>query len=734
MVKELDPIQYEIFRHRLFNILEEGRIAVGMVSGSTVVVEGGETMCSFYDSKGVPVLTAAGVLLHCLGAMGFVLKTIEWYEDDPGIFEGDQFIFNDPYIGGLHLPDQIVVKPMFFEGVRIGWTGTFMHTGETGGIEPGGMPAKATEIFHEGVRILGLKIIERGKFRPDVFRTITQQTRDPHLVGLDIKARIAANNVCSKSYLNLVQKYGLAFVQEASKKIIGDSEKTARAKLASLPDGVWRSREYGDHSGTVERPFKVVCTMTKKGDEITFDYTGTSPQNEGSNNTTISGAWASLFNAIASQLFWDVSWNGGMMAPVKLVAPEGSVINCRFPAAVSVSAVASVAMIIQTACECIHKMLYPVEEYREDVNSGWQGGHGCPYFGGKNQYGSPCAGIILDTFAGGTGGTPFRDGVDTGANMLNPTSRISDVEIIELGMPFMYLARRNVPDSGGFGKFRGGMGGESIYMVYGTDQLVFGTMGLGKKTPGGHSIFGGYPPDLQQNKYVLNSNIGQWFKESKSPTTFEELDLLEGNIIFPAANFHAIPVKQYDIILFRWGSGGGYGDPLERDPEAVLRDLKMNAISLRTVEGVYGVVLKKDGMAVDLDATQRKRGLIREARLALRKGPSQKIDSTVIRKKMMRFHEYLEMVEKHTGEKVIICLRCGNQFCSASENYKNFSIYRENDLAGVGGRFLASGEKPFVTYQEYICPGCGTLLEVDVLCKGLEDEKSAVIWDMQINI
>ena len=117
MGKELDPVQYEIFRHRLFNTLEEGRIAVGMVSGSPVVVEGGETMCSFYDSNGVPILTAAGVLLHCLGAMGFVLKAIEWYEEDPGIFEGDQFIFNDPYIGGLHLPDQIVIKPIFFEGV-----------------------------------------------------------------------------------------------------------------------------------------------------------------------------------------------------------------------------------------------------------------------------------------------------------------------------------------------------------------------------------------------------------------------------------------------------------------------------------------------------------------------------------------------------------------------------------------------------------------------------------------
>jgi N-methylhydantoinase B len=594
------------------------------------------------------------------------------------------------------------------------------------------MPAKATEIFHEGVRILGLKIIEKGKFRPDVFRTICEQTRDPHLVGLDIKARIAANNVCAKNYLNLVQKYGLEFVQEASKKIIEDSEKLTRAKLASLPDGVWRSREYGDHAGTAERPFKVVCTMTKKGEGITFDFTGTSPQNEGSNNTTISGAWASLFNAIASQLFWDVPWNGGVMTPVKLVAPEGSVINCRFPAAVSVSAVTSVAMIIQTACECIHKMFYPVEKYREDVTSGWQGGHGCPYFGGINQYGSPCAGVILDTFAGGTGGTPFRDGVDTGANMLNPTSRISDVEIIELGMPFMYLARRNVPDSGGPGKFRGGMGGEAIYMVYGTDQLVFGTMGLGKKTPGGHGVFGGYPPDLQQNKYVLNSNIAQWFKESKSPTTFEELDLLKGNIIFPPANFHAIPVKQHDIILFRWGAGGGYGDPLDRNPEAVLKDLKMKAISLSTAEAVYGVVLKKGEMAVDDEATRAKRARIRETRLALQKWQPQKIAPADIKRRGVKVHEYLEIVETSSGKKVIVCVNCGNQFCGPGENYKNYSVYREDDLEDVGGRFLASGEKPFVTYQEYICPGCGTLLEVDVLCKGLEDEKSKVIWDIQI--
>ena len=726
---KLDPVQYEIFRHRLFNILEEGRIAVGMVSGSPVVVEGGETMCSFYDADGLPILAAAGVLLHCIGARGFVEKAIEWYEDDPGISEGDQFFFNDPYIGGLHLPDQIIIKPIFFEGVRIAWTGTFMHTSETGGIEPGGMPVKATEIFQEGIRILGLKIVEGGKFRPEVFKTIVEQTRDPHLVGLDIKAKIAANNVCSKNYLSLVNKYGLEFTQMASKKVIEDSERMAREKLSSLPDGVWHAREYGDHTGSMERPYKIACTMTKKGDEITFDYTETSPQNEGSNNTTYHGAWASLFTALASQLFWDVPWNGGMIAPVTLIAPEGSIINCRFPGAVGTSPPSTVNTIIQVACECIHKMLYTTEEHRGDVTSGWQGGHGCPYFGGINQYGAPCAGVILDNFAGGTGATPSMDGVDTGANMLNPTSRISDVEIIELGLPIMYLARRNIPDSGGVGKFRGGMGGEAIYMIYGTEKLVFGTMGVGKKTPGGHGIFGGYPPDLQENKYVLNSNVSYIFKESKSPTTFEELDLLDGNVITPPANFYAVPVKEHDIILFRWGAGGGYGDPLERDPKAVLRDVKINANSFETAKNMYGVIIKQPEVEIDYEATQKLRGRLREERLALGNMQKKVIPANDIKNKVLKFHEYLEIVEKISGEKVTVCAKCGNQFCSATENYKKSAIYREHDIGEIRGKGLASGEKPFVTYQEYICPGCGTLLEVDVLCEELEDEASRVIWD-----
>jgi rubrerythrin len=164
-----------------------------------------------------------------------------------------------------------------------------------------------------------------------------------------------------------------------------------------------------------------------------------------------------------------------------------------------------------------------------------------------------------------------------------------------------------------------------------------------------------------------------------------------------------------------------------------LKDLKTKAISLGTAETVYGVVLKKTEMAVDVEATRARQAMIREARLAPREGRHLKVAPEDIKRKIMKFHEYLEIVEKHSEEEIIVCVKCGNPFCNSGENYKNFSVYRENDLENVAGRFLASGEKPFVTYQEYVCPGCGTLLEVDVLCRELEGEKSRVIWDIQIN-
>jgi len=615
MSERIDAIKYEIFTHRLWRILEEGRIAMKMVSGSSVVVEGGETLSCFYDTNGVPTLSAAGVLLHLTGARDFIVKCIEWYEKDPGINEGDQFFFNDYYIGGQHLADEIVIKPIFWKGKRVAWTSAFMHTPETGGVEPGGMPVSATEIFHEGPRFLGLKIVEAGKFRPEVFKTITDNTRDPLLVGLDAKARIAANNVCAQKYLELVGAYGIEFVQAASKKIIKDSEKMSRDFLRKLPNGTWRARQYADTTGFDSKPFKVHCTMTKKDDELTFDLTGSSPQNPDSINSAFPATFGAVFVTLASQLFGNIPWNGGMIAPMKVIAPEGSVVNPRFPAAACQAPPTVGEMITATSHECVAKMLFAAGIY-DRVNSGWSGGNGSfPHLGGVNQYGDSFGAQILDVFSSGAGAAPYRDGVDTAANMMNPSSQISDCEVTEQNVPLMYLQRMNGIDSGGFGKFDGGMGPEHIYMIHGGDNIHMGNAGIGKRAPAGFGMFGGYSTGLEEGIYVKDSDIAEMFKQSKVPVSYADVMKLKGEKVFAPAAMKVMPVKSFDILKTRHAGGGGYGDPLERDIEKVFQDVRLHAISIETAKEAYGVIINPKTNKVDNEATEAERKRIIAERL-----------------------------------------------------------------------------------------------------------------------
>lgn len=614
MAEELDPIRYEIFRHRMFQILEEGRIAIKMVSGSPVVVEGGETMCSYHLSDGTTTLVAAGILLHAIGSRDFVVKTIQWYEEDPGIYDGDQFFWNDPYIGGQHLADMVVVKPIFYEGKRVAWTGSIMHTAETGGIDPGGQSTHSTEIFHEGIRIMGLKIVDQGQFRQDVFNTIVLQTRAPDLVGLDLKAKVAACNVCAKRYVELIETFGLDFVEPASQKIIDDAERMVRDKLRALPDGVWRSRLYNDQTGLgKEEPKKVQCTVTKIGEEITFDYSGTGRQNEGSVNLTRPGTQGHLFVLLCSQLFWDVPWNDGMHKPVTLITPEGTLVNCTFPTSTANGVLSIGGLVRTTAHECIAKMLFAGGD--KDVNAAWRGACGAaPYFGGIDQFGKGTVGIILESFVSGIGATQYRDGVDTGANMLNPQSQVSDLEIIEMNYPFLSLGRKEKIDSGGFGKFQGGMAPEQILMAYGTDNLRVGFFGNARRITPNFGMFGGYPGGVMEARYAINSELLEWFKQSKIPQTYEDMEALGGRVVDPPNSYHGEQLKEYDVFIYRHGGGGGYGDPLDRDPKLVVETVKRRATSLDVARLVYGVIINAETLEINEKATEKRREEIRKER------------------------------------------------------------------------------------------------------------------------
>ncbi len=740
-----DPIRYEIFVHRLMNIAEEGRIALQKVCASPIVVQGGECMSSFYAADGTTILSASGHLRFSAGCEDAVKKIIESYSDNPGIGDGDQFYMNDPYIASTHVYDQMMVKPIFAEGKLIAWCASMTHTADNGGVLRGG----ATEIFHEGVRSCGIKLLENGVIRRDVFDNLTEQCRDPGYVGLDLKSRIASNNVCARGFLQLVEKYGFDFVTAACRKLNEDSERMARDRLAGLPDGIWRSRIYGSsvNLATGEpRIYSVHCKMTKSGSEIEFDYQGTGCQNDDANNSTYVGSWGQLFVALTSHLFWDVPWNGGMARPVTMKIPEGTMLNCRFPAACG-GAPGVGMQLTGAASECIAKMLYAAG-LEHDVNASYYGygstgggsstgglGH---MYGGHSQFGLPVGQGIYDIHASGFGAAPYRDGVDSAGHQNNPTVGISDIENIELQYPMVYLSRNHMTDSGGFGKYRGGLGLQRIILSRGSDDLTVNYSPF-HGIPGGWGLFGGYPCGIGGNKYRLDPKaLQKQFAKSRYPVYQQSADQW-GEVNAPdLPPLTRMPLPEGCMIIDLAMVGSGYGDPLERDPDMVLEDVLNEAVSEDHASRIYGVALDAGGGSVDHKATAARRRRLRAARLKGSATPSGRKwtkRKTAPRRgrPILRFHESLEAVEYAGGRLGIACNRCGHAMGPATGNYKDHAVRRLRDKDAVTGLPLPGGRKALGHFMEYYCPGCATLLDVEVHCPSLEDKKMAPIWDTQLS-
>jgi N-methylhydantoinase B len=738
----VDPIRYEMFVHRLVNIAEEGRIALQKVCASPIVVQGGECMASFYEADGTTILSASGHLRFSAGCEEAVKKVIEYYSENPGIFDGDQFFMNDPYIASTHVYDEMVVKPIFADGELIAWTASMTHTADTGGMLRGG----ATEIFHEGVRSCGIKLMERGRLRLDVFNNLTRQCRDPDYVGLDLKSRIASNNVCARGFLQLVDKYGLEFVRAACQKLNVDSERMARARLAGLPDGTWRSRVYAtatDIRSGRPKVVRIVCTMTKVADSITFDYDGTSEQNEDATNSTYVGSRGQLFVALTSQLFWNIPWNGGMLKPTSLRIPEGTVLNCRYPAACG-GAPGIGSMLTAAASACIARMLYAAG-LEEDVNASWYGagasggtfntgGPGFMY-GGTNQHGLPIGQGIYDMHGVGFGAAPYRDGVSSGGHMNNPTVGISDIENIELQYPLMYLSRNHMVDSGGFGKFRGGLGLQRIILVRGSKNVNTNYSPY-HGIPSGWGLFGGYPAGIGGDKCRVDpDNLAEKLQQSRYPVDLASAPEW-GTVNAPdLPPLQRMPLPEGCLVFDPVMVGSGYGDPLDRDPALVLQDLFDQAVSLSHAGKIYGVVFNAESNAIDDLETQKLRQSKRSERVATAKpvnaGRSAGRRRLSHARAVMRIHEYLDIVE-HNGDFSVACRKCHQDLGPAMVNYKEACVFRTVGKDGLTGLPPPGGRRSIAAYTEYYCPGCATLLDVEVSCEVAEGGKVEPIWDIQI--
>lgn len=735
----IDPIRYEMYLHRLWAIGEEGRMTLQRVTASPIVSQGGECMSSFYDEKGNMVLACSGHLRFAAATSDAIKVLIDWFGKSPGFFDGDQIFFNDPYVAGSHTYDMMIIKPIFHRGRLIAWTATSTHTADTGGLLRGG----AYEIFHEGICIPSLKVVERGEFREDVFKTLTSQCRDPQYVGLDLKAMIAGNNVCARRYLGLVDKFGPDFVQAAGQKMIKDSEQKARAKLRSMPNGTWVARQYVttlDRKTRKSVAQQLFCTMTKKGQELTFDFIGTSPQTDTDHNSTLPSTMAHIALALTNALFWDVPWSDGKMKPVKIHVPEGSILNCRYPAACG-SAPRVGNVLVSTVCECVSKMIYASGRL-DDVNAStagnleYVGGPGY-FYGGHTRDGIPVAQGLYDQHGSGMGAAPYRDGVNTGGHMNIPSAGTSDIERIEMQYPFLYFTRGHNLDGSGFGQYRGGLGSTRIYLIYGSQDCTVDFKPYGGVAQGGFGLYGGYPQGRGAFRARIDSDLSvlERVKKGEIPDRRSLRDDSWGNIHHPEGVPERIPLPEGSLLVDYVSGGGGFGDPLEREPEAVLRDYKRGWVSSETVRETYGVVFDRLDKGVDTDATEKQRKEIRERRFHEGKplaGKTSSLDKTSGSELQtaLRFHAVLE-IAANKDQHVIRCRRCGHLFCHARENYKLFALHRVVHLTEFMPYPLPSGEPYIGEYHEYFCPGCATQLQVDLYCPILGGDP--ILWDTRIS-
>lgn len=710
------------------------------VTASPIVSQGGECMSSFYDPAGTMVLACSGHLRFAAATSDAIKSLIEWFGPSPGFHDGDQFFFNDPYVAGSHTYDMMVVKPIFFRDKLIAWTASSTHTADTGGILRGA----AQEIFHEGIRIPGLKVVERGEFREDVFKTLTAQCRDPQYVGLDLKAMIAGNNVCARRYLGLVEKFGAGFVHNAGAKMIEDSEEKARAKLRSLPDGTWTARQYVT---TLDRKTRravaqqLCCAMTKEKDELRFDFAGTSPQTDTDHNSTLPSTVAHIALALTNTLFWDVPWSDGKQRPVKIDVPEGSILNCRYPAACGAGPRIG-NVLVSTVCECVAKMLYASGRL-DDVNAStagnleYVGGPGY-FYGGHTREGIRVAQGLYDIHGSGMGAAPHRDGVNTGGHMNIPSAGISDIERIEMQYPFLYFTRGHNRDGSGFGKYRGGFGSYRIYLVYGSKDCTVDYKPYGGVAQGGFGLFGGYPTGTGANRLMARAGLEilERVRKGEYPDVRTIREDAWGEIYHPQGVPERIALPEGSLLLDYVAGGGGFGDPLEREAEAVLRDYRRGWASREAAERIYGVVFDQEGERVDSQATGERRGAIRQGRLREGKPPSGKTSSMNGEqagewRTVLKFHAGLE-IAKSGKRSVIRCLRCGHIFCGGDENYKLYALRRVVPLDDFMPYPLPSGEPYIGEYHEYFCPGCAAQLQVDLYTPSLGGE--AILWDVRIRI
>lgn len=710
-VTSLDPITFEIIRNRLISGLTEAGITLIRTSGSEVTFASRDYAQAYYTNTGALLYCAPANLLHVFGMANLVTHLLAKYGKE-GVHEGDQFVFSEPYLAGMHAPDVAVVTPIYWEGECVAFCASLSHQAEIGAVDPGGFCPRASESYHEGFRMVGLRVMTRGERVEGAFDTMRNMVRIPEEFELEILAKVAANNVLIKRYQELVARFGAETMEKMDTELIDYSERLSRERLREMADGTWTSVTYLDHDGSENNIYRIPVKAVKKGDELLFDFTGAAKMAPTFVNATLQCAMGCAFSVLASRLFWDVPWNEGLMRAVKLDVPEGCIINAQFPAPVSGGMPAGGGVNVFAVQDVLSKMMLASPKYRSEAAGVFGYSAQLVIAFGTVREGNFYAWVMMECMSGGMGGRTYSDGVDTGLSIQTPRSTISNVEQYEALYPALLLYRREKQDSGGPGQFRGGVGGEMAMVIRGSGSgymdCVLASSAIEPALAVG--LAGGYPAGQGQQVTVTGSDVFQQFEQNKLPT---DLSDISGTVASTPAKGY-VRINEGDVFYFAWHGGGGFGDPLDREADLVQRDVVEGRVSGRIARDTYGVVLGGDG-AVNVGETQALREQIRQERLAARSGVKHGKLAAVPAESDTRVTvlENVQIFRAADGTSHYCCRQCDHVLGPADQNFKIYAekrVFSYADMVALG--LLVADSDRFVI-REFFCPGCGAMFDVE---------------------
>lgn len=585
---DLDPVTFEVLRSSFTNLVDRMAEQIQRTCYSFVIYNRDFSNC-LNDAEGNTVMQGSQDIAVHVGTLHYTCKeTLEYFEGD--INPGDVYIVNDPYLGGTHINDVRIMRPVFYDDELIAVTQSNGHWADVGGPAPGSFNIDAASHFAEGMRIPPVKLWDAGEFREDVANLLTVNMRLSEDRLGDMRAQSEATRIAEERLLELIDKYGVGTVKTAFSESKNYVERIMRERISDLPDGSWRTQDYIDSDPNKEEGFVTVdVEMTIDGDEVYYDLSGSDEYVGNFLNSTYGTSFSAVI-AGTKMFFPDVPLNSGMYRVINATLPEGTVVNAPEPVAVTGSVAGAYEKVMNAIFDLWSEVL-PERAMAGAFNLEYLLAGGTDRRPGRD--GEEF--MWYDWMAGGWGGRDGKDGANATSPVFGAGLAVQSLEGQERDTPLITSEHAIVMDSAGPGQFRGGCGVRK----------------------GGHLL----QCENSVISYCSDRNRSiTWGSEGGLPGIPHGVTLeMDGEVNEMGTVFSNIPISEGDMFVRPSSGGGGFGDPLKRDPEAVLEDVIDEYVSIDRAKKDYGVVIQTIDpdlceYTIDQEATENQRESIRQNR------------------------------------------------------------------------------------------------------------------------